>query len=49
MSQLIKISEAAKIIGVSRQTMENWGKGGVVKIHGNTRAHFIDSDTLAAI
>lgn len=45
----IQVTEAAKMFGVSRQTLENWGKYGLVKIHksGKTgKAHWVDEEAL---
>ena len=47
--RLIQVKDAAERLGVSRQTLENWGKAGVVRIRtiaGNGKAHWIDADTL---
>ena len=52
MTKLISITEATKMIGVSRQTLENWGSRGIIKIkemgdHGH--AHWVDQDTIEAL
>lgn len=43
---MIKVSDAAERLGVHRQTIENWGKSGVltVKCHGNM--HYVDEDVV---
>lgn len=46
---LIQIKEAADRLGVTRQTMTNWGESGVIKLYklGNTRkAYWVDADTI---
>ena len=50
--KLIQVTQAAKILGVSRQTIENWGKNGTLKIHkmgdrGNS--HWVDVDAVTAL
>lgn len=49
--ELIKISEAAERLGVSRQTMVNWGKSGVLRLHkvGRSGAYFVDAATVEAM
>lgn len=50
--KLIQVTEAAKRLGVSRQTLENWGKYGVLKIRsvGNgNKSHWVDADTIDAL
>lgn len=47
--KLIQVTEAAERIGVSRQTLENWGKNGTLRIRtmGKTgNAHWVDADTI---
>ena len=46
MGKMIKVSDAAEMLGVHRQTIENWGKSGVltVKCHGNM--HYVDEDVV---
>lgn len=50
--KLIPLTEAAARIGVSRQTMANWGVSGVIKLHkmGKTgNAYWVDADTIDAM
>ena len=50
--RLIQVNEAAKRLGVHRQTLENWGKDGTLKIikSGKTnKAHWVDADTIDAL
>lgn len=50
--KLIPVKEAAERLGVSRQTLENWGKSGALKIltMGKTgNAHWVDADTIEAL
>lgn len=49
--ELIKISEAAERLGVSRQTMANWGKSGVIRLHkaGRSGAYYVDAATVEAM
>ena len=50
--KLIQVTEAAERLGVSRQTLENWGKNGTLKIRkmGQTgNAHWVDADTIDAL
>lgn len=50
--RLIQVQEAAKRLGVSRQTLENWGKNGTLKIRtiGKTgNSHWVDADTIEAL
>lgn len=54
MPKLISVSEAAKLIGVSRQTFENWGSRGIIRIidmggHGHGQGHWVDQDTIEAL
>ena len=43
---LIKISKAAIKLGVSRQTLENWGKAGILNIVKRGNAHWVYSETI---
>jgi len=48
----IRVKEAAEMLGITRQTLENWGRSGIIKIHkaGSTEnAHWVDLDTINAI
>ena len=50
--KLIQVKDAARRLGVDRQTVENWGKSGFLKIRkiGKTgRAHYVDADTIEAL
>jgi predicted phage tail protein len=50
--KLIQVTEAAERLGVSRQTLENWGKNGTLKIRtmGKTgNSHWVDADTIDAL
>lgn len=50
--KLIQVTEAAERLGVSRQTLENWGKNGTLKIRamGKTgNSHWVDADTIEAL
>ena len=50
--KLIQVTEAAERLGVSRQTLENWGKNGTLKIHKTGKpgnAHWVDADTIEAL
>lgn len=50
--RLIQVAEAAKRLGVSRQTLENWGKNGTLKIRTigkPVNSHWVDADTIEAL
>ena len=50
--KLIQIAEAAERLGVSRQTLANWGKNGTLKIRtmGKTgNSLWVDADTIDAL
>ena len=50
--KLIQLTEAAKMLGVSRQTLTNWGNTGVIKIHRTGKGGnclWVDADTLDAL
>ena len=50
--KLIKVTEAAERLGVSRQTLENWGKNGTLKIRTMSKegnSHWVDADTIDAL
>ena len=50
--KLIQVAEAAERLGVSRQTLENWGNNGTIRIRrmGQTgNAHWVDADTIDAL
>lgn len=50
--KLIQIQEAADRLGVSRQTMTNWGKSGAIRLRkmGKTStAYWVDADTIDAM
>lgn len=50
--KLIKVTEAAERLGVSRQTLENWGKSGTLKIRTMSKEgnlHWVDADTIDAL
>ncbi len=52
MTKLISVTEATKLIGVSRQTLENWSSRGVIKIKdmgGSAHGHWVDQDTIEAL
>ena len=51
--KLIKIRDAAEMLGVDRQTLVNWGKNGTLKLHkmgtGSSTTFYLDADTLKAM
>lgn len=47
--KLIQISEAAKQLGVTRQTVENWCSYGLLKRVQMGRAHFVSQEAIDAI
>ena len=48
--KLIKVREAAERLGISRQTIENWGKSGVLDIHKISKnSHYVDAETIDAL
>lgn len=50
--KLINVSEAAERLGVSRQTLSNWCKSGIIRIRktGKTgNANWVDADTIEAL
>lgn len=48
--KLIKVREAAERLGISRQTIENWGKSGVLNIHKISKnSHYVDAETIDAL
>lgn len=50
--KFITLTEASKQFGVSRQTLTNWGKKGIIKLHkmGNAgNAYYIEADALSAM
>lgn len=50
--KLIKVTEAAERLGVSRQTLENWGKNGTLRIRTMSKtgnSHWVDADTIDAL
>lgn len=52
--KLIKIRDAAEMLGVSHQTLVNWSKNGTLKLHkmsadGGSTTYYLDADTLLAI
>lgn len=50
--RLIQVAEAAKRLGVSRQTLENLGKNGTLKIRTigkPVNSHWVDADTIEAL
>ena len=52
MTKLISVTEAAKLLGISRQTLENWGSRGVINIKemgGHGHSHFVDQDTIEVL
>lgn len=52
MAKIISVREAAARLGVSRQTMINWGESGVIKIRkmGKTgNAYWVDAATIDAL
>ena len=49
---LIKTTEAAARLGVSRQTIENWGKRGILPIKiigGQYNSHFVEESSVDAL
>ena len=47
--KLIKVSEAAEMLGVHRQTLENWGARGIIKIKKSSkdgRAHYVSESVI---
>lgn len=49
MGKMILTTEAARIIGVSRQTIENWAERGVFKIKKMGKAHYVDEDLVTEL
>lgn len=51
MGELVKVRDAARMLGVSRQTVMNWGKHGVVRLIAmdGDKARYLDSDVIGAI
>lgn len=52
MGVLIQLTEAAKRLGLTRQTLENWGKLGILHVFTvmkNGKAHYVDEDTINAL
>lgn len=49
MAKLILVTEAARRLGVNRQTIENWSAKGVLKIRKIGKAHYVDADVIAGI
>lgn len=50
--KLIQLTEAAQRLGVSRQTLTNWGNTGVIKMHRTGKSGnclWVDADTLDAL
>lgn len=50
--KLIQVTEAAERLGVNRQTLENWGKNGTLKIRTMGKmgkSHWVDADTIEAL
>ena len=46
---LIQTTEAARRLGVSRQTIVNWAERGVLKIKNIGKTYFVDEDVIAGI
>ena len=47
--KMIQVTEAAKMLGVERQTLVNWGKNGTIKIHKTKgRSYWVDKKTIEA-
>ena len=52
MGVLIQLTEAAKRLGLTRQTLENWGRHGILHVFTvmkNGKAHYVDEDTINAL
>lgn len=51
--KLIKIRDAAKMLGVSNVTLVNWSKNGTLRLHkkenGSRTTYYLDADTLKAM
>lgn len=50
--RMITTIAAAAMLGITRQTIENWGKRGIIKIHnmgGRNGAHLVDADTITEL
>ena len=50
--KLIQVSEAAKRLGISRQTLENWGHRGYIRIRevgSRCNGHWVDEDAINAL
>lgn len=47
--KLVQAKEAARITGLTRQTIQNWIQKGTIKVHKINKANFIDADTLIAL
>lgn len=49
MTKLIQVSEAARRLGVHRQTLENWGSRGIINIRKDKNAHWVDEELIGKI
>ena len=48
--KLIQVSKAAEKLGVTRQTIENWGKSGILNICKISKnSHWVDAEALEAL
>lgn len=50
--KLIRVTDAAARLGVTSQTIENWGKSGCLKIKTmgkSGKGHWVDEDTISAL
>lgn len=49
MAKLIQVTEAARRLGVHRQTLENWAARGIINIKKMKNVHFVDADLIEKI
>ena len=49
MGRLIMVSEAAKRVGVTSQTIRNWGTNKVLRLIRNGNGYYVDEDTISAL
>lgn len=49
--KLIKVTEAAELLGVSHETVKNWGKKGILRVQkiGAGNSHWVDADTIKSL
>lgn len=49
MAKLIQVTEAARRLGVHRQTLENWGSRGIINIRKERNIHWVDEELIEQI